>query len=167
MSANRSSSGSTSWTWAPLTPDDAVDRLGDLALERALVGDLLLEVGGAELLLVEELEALVGAAGDGDALGGERDARLRGLRLVDGERGAVGAQLVGDALLVERGGDLAGLRRVEARASASCRRGRRRSAAARRRTTIDGQDREAEHGLRAAGQLGEVGEEGHGSAPGH
>ena len=36
---------------------DLADRLGDLALERALIGDLLLEGGGAELLLVEQLEA--------------------------------------------------------------------------------------------------------------
>ena len=68
---------------------DAVDRAGDLALQRALVGDLVLEVGGAELLLVEELEARLGAAAGGEALAGERDARLGDLRLLDRQRGAV------------------------------------------------------------------------------
>ena len=36
---------------------DLLDRLVELTLERALVGDLLLEVRGAELLLVEQLKA--------------------------------------------------------------------------------------------------------------
>ena len=62
---------------------DLADRRGDLALERALVGDLLLEVGGAELLLVEQLEA--GLALAGQALLGERDPRLRDLALDDAE----------------------------------------------------------------------------------
>ncbi len=61
-SANSSSSGSTSCTCGAADALDVADRAGDLALERALVGDLLLEVGGAELLLVEQLEALAGAA---------------------------------------------------------------------------------------------------------
>ena len=58
LSANRSSSGITSCTCGAGDALDAADRAGDLALQRALVGDLLLEVGGAELLLVEQLEAL-------------------------------------------------------------------------------------------------------------
>ena len=74
-SAKRSSSGSTSWTCGAGDALDLPDGLGDLALQRALVGDLLLEVGGAELLLVEQLEARLRAAG-GQALAGERDARL-------------------------------------------------------------------------------------------
>ena len=36
---------------------DLGDRVGDRPLEAALVGDLLLLAGGAELLLVEDLEA--------------------------------------------------------------------------------------------------------------
>ena len=67
-SANRSSSGSTSCTCGELTPWTLADRAGDLALERALVGDLLLEVGGAELLLVEQLEALAATGVEADAL---------------------------------------------------------------------------------------------------
>jgi hypothetical protein len=86
----------------------------DLALERALVGDLLLEVAGAELLLVEELEAGLAGGAAVEAGAGEGDPRLRGLRLLDRERGAVVAQLVGDPLRVERGRDLAGLGGIEA-----------------------------------------------------
>ena len=87
---------------------DLPDGLGDLALEGALVGDLLLEGGGAELLLVEELEAGLRAAA-GQPLAGEGDARLGLLAGDDGDGGAVVLELVGDAGLVERGGDLAGL----------------------------------------------------------
>ena len=55
---------------------DLLDRAGDLALERALVVDLLLEVGGAELLLVEQLEAGLRAAASAETPGaGERDPR--------------------------------------------------------------------------------------------
>ena len=93
---------------------DLLDRPGDLALQRALVGDLLLEVGRAELLLVEQLEALLRAARRrGTPALGQRDPRLGDGGLLDGDRGAVRAQLVADALLVERGGDLAGVGRVE------------------------------------------------------
>ena len=113
---NMSSCGSTSRTVGLCTPFDGAQRAGDLALERALGGELLLELGGAELGLVEQLVARLRAAAGGlDALRRERDPRLRHRRLLDGERRAVVAQLVGDALLVERGRDLAGLRRVEAR----------------------------------------------------
>ena len=53
---------------------DRLDRARDLALERALVLDLLLEVGRAERLGVEELEAVVAAVRE--VVLGERDARL-------------------------------------------------------------------------------------------
>ena len=92
---------------------DAADRAGDLALQRALVGDLLLEVGGAELLLVEQLEALARAAVEAHARAGDGHTRLGDLALGDREAGAVVAQLVGDAALVQRRRDLAGLGGVE------------------------------------------------------
>src|SRR5205823_10176673 len=91
---------------------DLADGLRDLALERPLVGDLLLERGGAELLLVEQLEAGLRAAGE--ALRRERDLRLVGLALLDGQRRAVVAELVADALAVQRCGHLPGARRVQA-----------------------------------------------------
>ncbi len=48
-SANRSSCGITIWTLRVRDAVDAAKRLGDLTLQRALVGDLLLELRGAEL----------------------------------------------------------------------------------------------------------------------
>ena len=58
-----------------LDAGDGVDGAGDLALERALVRDLLLHLGGAELLAVEQLPALVGAAGGARATRPRRRAR--------------------------------------------------------------------------------------------
>ena len=54
---------------------DAVDRLVELSLQRALVGHLLLEVAFAEALFFEQFEAGLGVAEQPRA--GERDARLR------------------------------------------------------------------------------------------
>ena len=86
----------------------------ELALERALIGDLLLEVARAELLLVEQREALLLTAAE-QAGGRERDACLRRLVGLDRERGAVVLQLVGDSLGVQRARDLARLGGVETR----------------------------------------------------
>ncbi len=72
----------------------------ELALQRALVGDLLLEVAFAELLFFEQLEARLGVAEQARA--GERDARCGGLVGLHGERGAVVLQLVVDPLRAER-----------------------------------------------------------------
>src|SRR5439155_8027165 len=89
------------------------DGLGDLALQRALVGDLLLEVAGAELLGVELVPpAARRAAGRAQALAGQRDARLGHVGRGDLDGGAAVGQLVADARAVERGGDLARRRRV-------------------------------------------------------
>ena len=93
---------------------DLLDRLVELALERALVGDLLLEVRGAELRAVEQLEAGLGAADSEQAGRRQRDPRLARLARVDGERGAAVLDLVADALRGQRALDLARLRRVEA-----------------------------------------------------
>ena len=134
---------------------DAVDLLDgrrDLALERALVGDLLLEVRGAELLLVEQLEALLAAAGGGHARGGEGDPGRADLRLLDGDRGAVGTQVVADALLVERGRDLAGVRRVHAGREDRVRR-RGGEPEHEEQHADDGQRGQAEHDLRSRREL--------------
>ena len=58
----RSSCGITIWTVGFDTPCDAAQGASDLALQRTLVGDLLLELRGAELALVEQLVARLGAA---------------------------------------------------------------------------------------------------------
>ena len=92
---------------------DLLDRLVELTLEGALVGDLLLEVRGAELRAVEQLEAGLGAADAEQAGRGQRDPRLAHLARVDGQRGAAVLDLVADALGVQCAGDLARLGRVE------------------------------------------------------
>ena len=132
-----------------LTPSTR-ERPGDLTLQRALVGDLLLEVGRAELLLVEELEARLEPPPVADTLAGERDARRRHGGFCDRERGAVVAQLVGDALLVQRGGDLAGLGGVEAAGHDRVRR-RRGDPQHDERDRQDGHGGDAEDRLRLAG----------------
>ncbi len=120
----------TSWTCGAGDALDAADRAGDLALQRALVGDLLLEVGGAELLLVEQLEALAASRRvEADARAGERDARLGDRRLVDREGRAVVAQLVGDACSSSAAVNLPVCARVEARRQRSCTRAPWRSSA--------------------------------------
>ncbi len=91
---------------------DVVDRLLELALQRALVGDLLVELAFAEARFFKEREAGLGVAEQAGA--GERDARAGGLVGLDGERGAVVLQFVADALGVEGARHLAGLRRFEA-----------------------------------------------------
>ena len=116
---------------------DTAEGASDLALQRTLVGDLLLELRGAELGLVEQLVARLIAARRLDAGGGERDARLRHGRLGDRQSRAVVAQLVGDALLVERGSDLRGLRGIDAR---------RDQRVARRRGDLEHDERDREDG---------------------
>src|SRR5439155_26031205 len=78
---------------------DRLDRPGDLALERPLVVHLLLEVRGAEALLVEELEADVAAVRK--PLLGERDAGRRLLPLDDVDLGTAFRELPADAARVE------------------------------------------------------------------
>ena len=75
---------------------DVVDRLLELALQRALVGDPLVELAFAEARFFKEREAGLGIAKLAGA--GERDARAGGLVGLDGERGAVVLQFVADAL---------------------------------------------------------------------
>ena len=75
---------------------DAVDRFLELALQRALVGDLLLEVAFAEVLFFEQREARLGVAEQVRAR--QRHARLGGLVGLHGDRGAVVLQLVVDPL---------------------------------------------------------------------
>ena len=87
------------------------DRARDLAFEGALIGDLLLEIGRAELLLVEDLVADVAAVRQ--AVLGERDPRGRLLALLDHDDCAAVTQLVRDARALERLGDLAALARRE------------------------------------------------------
>ena len=93
-------------------PLDVVDRLFELALQRALVGDLLLELAFAEARFFKQLEAGLGVAEQPGA--GERDAGLGGLVGLHRQRGAVVLQFVADPLLVERARHLPGLRRFEA-----------------------------------------------------
>src|SRR4029079_1913291 len=120
--------------------------------------------GGAELLLVEQLEALAATGLQADARAGESDARLRDLALLDGERGAVVAQLVGDALLVERARDLARLGGIEAGRQHRVGRG----AGDAEQQEGDREDRHRRHSDDALGAGGEgaegFDERGHGSA---
>ena len=89
-----------------LHPFDLVDRAFEFALERPLVGHFLLEVGGAELLRVEEFEARFGAAER--VAFGQRDPRFGDVGGGDADRGAAAFELVGDALFGQDFGDLAG-----------------------------------------------------------
>src|SRR5262249_42704556 len=86
---------------------DLLDGHRDLALESALVVDLLLEIGCAEAGLVEDLEADVPAVEH--ALLGERDASLALLPRADGDSGAAVLDAVGDARAREGLLGLAGL----------------------------------------------------------
>ncbi len=109
------------WFWAlgqhelDLRPGDAlhaVDRRFELALQRALVGHLLLEVAFAEALFVEQFPARLGVPEQPGA--GQRDARLGGLVVLHRDRRAVVLQLVADAVRAERARHLACLRRIHA-----------------------------------------------------
>ena len=156
----RSSCGITSCTRGVADALDAGERAGDLALERALGGDLLLELGSAELGLVEQFVAgLRAAARRLHTLRGERDARLRHLRLRHGETRAVVLDLVRDALLVERGRDLARLGGIEARRDRRVRR-RRRDLEHDERDAEDGDRGDGQDGLRLGGQREDVLDEG-------
>ena len=111
--ANSWSSGRVSCTVAPATPSTWAIVRCQFALQRPLVGDLLLEVAGPELLLVEQLEARFAAADD--VAFGERDPRLGDVAAGDRDRGAAVADFVADALLFEDLGDVAGFGRVDPR----------------------------------------------------
>src|SRR5262249_22026892 len=76
-----------------------------------LVGDLLLEVTGPELLGVEEFEARFAAAEH--VAFGQRDPRFGDVGAGDADRGAAVLELVGDALRFQRFGDLAGFGRFD------------------------------------------------------
>jgi hypothetical protein len=91
-----------------------VDRLhgaGQLALERALVVDLLVELRDAELLPVHQLEA--GEAALGQAVGRQAQACLVHLRLRHQDGVAGGRHAVGDVALLQFGDDLASVALVE------------------------------------------------------
>ncbi len=79
------------------------DRADQLALQRALIVDLLREISEPHVGLVEQLETDLAAlrrVGPGD-----RDAGGIGLFFWHQDRGAAVAQAIGGALLVELGGD--------------------------------------------------------------
>ncbi|MNT26653.1 hypothetical protein D3C72_1622460 [compost metagenome] len=87
---------------------DAADRFDgarQLAFEPALVVDLLGELAGAELLVVHQFEAH--AAGLGQALRRELQARFRHLVARDQDRAAALGELVGHVHLLQRRDDRA------------------------------------------------------------
>ena len=91
---------------------DRLDRLGQLALQRALVVDVARELVGGDALLVEQRERV---AARGDVLGAEIDARLVDHRAGHHDRATAAGDLVLDVLGVERGRDRARVLRREAR----------------------------------------------------
>lgn len=82
-----------------------------LAFERTLVIDLLVELRDAQLLPVHELEA--GQPALGQALGGKLQPGLVHLGLRHQNGVAVGRHAVGHVLLLQRGDDLAAVALVE------------------------------------------------------
>ena len=78
----------------------------DLALQRSLVADALLEVGAREALLVEELEADHRAAGVG---AGEVEARVGEVTGLHHHGRAAARELVRDAFLLQLVDDRLGL----------------------------------------------------------
>ena len=91
-----------------------VDRLHgarQLALERALVIDLFVELRDAELLPVHQLEA--GQPAFGQAFGGQAQPGLVHLGLWHQDRRTVCRHAIGHVLLAERGDDLAAVALVE------------------------------------------------------
>ena len=80
-----------------------LDRFRQLTFQSALIVDLLLKLGGAEFLVVDQLEARGSALGQ--ALRRQLQARLVHQRCRDHDRAAAVGDPVGNVLLVERGDD--------------------------------------------------------------
>jgi hypothetical protein len=91
---------------------DGLDRLGELALHRPLEVGLLLELGGVQALVVEELVAASTAGVGRQPLARQRDPRGVDVRARHHDRAAAAGDLVGNTLGVElldhRAGVLAG-----------------------------------------------------------